>query len=132
MPSLLVRIEEAVESSGIGGTLTDQIASLGGTGDLLRQLTTHPPAELGQMVAALDGLSLPEIEPLRALVGDLRQLSQRIPTDPTQLTGGLGQRLERLRHRFRATSLARWATRSTRWSRSLPGGRRYLRLRLRR
>jgi len=96
MPSLFVLIEDAVGSSGVDSTLTNQVASLGSTGDVLRQLTANPPAELGQMVAALNGMSLPEIPQLRGLVGDLRQLSEGVPTDPAQLTGGFGQQLELL------------------------------------
>jgi hypothetical protein len=96
MESLFARIEQVLESSGVSGSLVDQIANLGSTGDLLKQLTSDPPSELGQMVTALNGLSLPEIEPLRNLVGDLKQLSQRVPSDPTQLTGGLGEGLDQL------------------------------------
>src|SRR3712207_4093013 len=88
MVSLLTRIEDELDASGVATALTEQIGKLGDAGGLLGDLA-NPPAELGQLITALQALSLPDIDALQGLVTDVRGLVERVPSDPGELTGAL-------------------------------------------
>ena len=92
MVSLLTRIEDELDASGVATALTEQIGKLGDAGGLLGDLAS-PPAELGELITALQALSLPDIEALQGLVGDVRGLVERLPSDPAELTGALSEGL---------------------------------------
>ncbi len=88
--SLFTLIDTELSASGVADALEQGIDRLGSAQSLLEDVSAGPSAAVAQMSAALQALSIPELDTLKALVDDLQSLTKRIP-DPSELTGGLEQ-----------------------------------------
>lgn len=97
MPSLFTQLQDQLESAGLDTAIGDQVATLTDAGGVLDTLASDPPSELGDMITALDSLSLPDITALDDLVGDADELLDLVPEDVTSaLEEGFGDLLETL------------------------------------
>ena len=89
MASLFGRIASEMEAAGIDGALGDGVRGLAEAASVIGDLIADPPTEVGDMVSAVQGLSLPQIEPVADLIAKVAALVEQIPGDPSALTGGL-------------------------------------------
>ena len=64
--SLFTRIDSELDASGVATSIEQAIAQLGDAQGLLGAVTSAPSAAIGQLSAALQALSIPELDPLRA------------------------------------------------------------------
>src|SRR5215216_1804770 len=108
--SLFSRIDTELDASGVATTLNDVIGQLGNAQSLLDGLTAAPADAIADMTTALQAVSIPELDTVKSLLADLQGLRKRIPNDPTELTGPLGEGVSGLVQTLDADLLAPLST----------------------
>jgi hypothetical protein len=94
--SLFDKVGSLLDDAGVTGALGDAVGKLGAGSSSVTDLVSHPPSEIGQMVAGLDGLGLPQVGGLQDAVSAMTNVAGLVPSDGAGLTTGITGALEGL------------------------------------
>ena len=94
MTNIFQRLDVAVSADGISGDLAGQIQKITSIVQTLQSLIDNPPDEIGDIVAALGNLPLPDLSVGAGLGDAFGEIGNVLPPDVAEFTGDVQIRLD--------------------------------------